>query len=211
MSVTHILITDHPMSQRGMSHSDADQTDHPMYIVGKIVSAPTNGQGAFLRSPSLTSSCPSSPSWTNFRKLFALSQEPTRSSLQWQTMVAYLSFSSTFSLFTSGSNYMVISTCTTCAFLMFLPEPLFRAAEKEWIAFIESLTDILIQVDPQLPPLPPKDLIHRIYRDVGLLSFSLPLFSPLPLDSFQQRQDPLQTSLFCLLFKNRQKRHLCRL
>jgi len=122
-----------------------------------------------------------------------------------------LSFSSPFSLFTSGSNYMVISTCTTCAFLMFLPEPLFRAAEKEWIAFIESLTDILIQVDPQLPPLPPKDLIHRIYRDVGLLSFSLPLFSPLPLDSFQQRQDPLQTSLFCLLFKNRQKRHLCRL
>ena len=91
-----------------------------------------------------------------------------------------LSFSSPFSLFTSGSNYMVISTCTTCAFLMFLPEPLFRAAEKEWIAFIESLTDILIQVDPQLPPLPPKDLIHRIYRDVGLLSFSLPLFSPLP-------------------------------
>ena len=122
-----------------------------------------------------------------------------------------LSFSSPFSLFTSGSNYMVISNCTTCAFLMSLPEPLFRAAEKEWIAFIESLTDILIQVDPQLPPLPPKDLIRRIYRDVGLLSFSLPLFSSLPPDSFQQRQDPLQTSLFCLLFKNRQKGHLCRL
>ena len=205
MSVTHTLITDHPTSRRGMSRSDADQTDHPMYIVGKIVSAPTNGQGAFLRSPSLTSSFPSSPSRTNFSRTYKiLSAMTDNGSIS-------LSFSSPFSLFTSGSNYMVISTCTTCAFLMFLPEPLFRAAEKEWIAFIESLTDILIQVDPQLPPLPPKDLIHRIYRDVGLLSFSLPLFSPLPLDSFQQRQDPLQTSLFCLLFKNRQKRHLCRL
>jgi hypothetical protein len=25
---------------------------------------------------------------------------------------------------------------------------------------------VLIEVDPQIPQLPPKDLIHRIYRDV---------------------------------------------
>ncbi|KAL9709117.1 hypothetical protein Ac2012v2_007469 [Leucoagaricus gongylophorus] len=47
-----------------------------------------------------------------------------------------------------------------------LHEPVYRTAEKEWITFIESLTDLLIQVDPQIPPLPPKDLIHRIYRDI---------------------------------------------
>jgi len=84
-----------------------------------------------------------------------------------------LSFSSPFSLFTSGSNYMVISTCTTYAFLISLPEPVFRAAEKEWIAFIESLTDLLIQVDPQLPHCPQKiSFIASTETSVSSLSLS---------------------------------------
>ena len=75
-----------------------------------------------------------------------------------------------FSLFfSSGSNSMVdFSTCPPLTLTLTPPpEPVYRTAEKEWITFIESLTDLLIQVDPQIPPLPPKDLIHRIYRDVN--------------------------------------------
>ncbi|KXN85780.1 hypothetical protein AN958_10845 [Leucoagaricus sp. SymC.cos] len=47
-----------------------------------------------------------------------------------------------------------------------LHEPVYRVAEKEWKDFIEAFTDVLIEVDPEIPPLPPKDVIHRIYRDM---------------------------------------------
>ncbi|KAF8179846.1 hypothetical protein BJ912DRAFT_1023821 [Pholiota molesta] len=47
-----------------------------------------------------------------------------------------------------------------------LHEPVYRVAEKEWKDFVEAFTDLLVDVDPQIPPLPPKDVIHRIYRDV---------------------------------------------
>ena len=30
-----------------------------------------------------------------------------------------------------------------------------------------EFTTILIEVDDEIPPLPPKDVVHRIYRDVG--------------------------------------------
>ena len=93
-----------------------------------------------------------------------------------------------FSLFfSSGSNSMVdFSTCPPLTLTLTPPpEPVYRTAEKEWITFIESLTDLLIQVDPQIPPLPPKDLIHRIYRDVNsFLSSSLSSASHLSLSRF---------------------------
>ncbi|KAI0719799.1 hypothetical protein C8T65DRAFT_635198 [Cerioporus squamosus] len=44
--------------------------------------------------------------------------------------------------------------------------PVYRLAENEWKAFVEHFTDLLSEADPQVPPLPPKDVIHRIYRDV---------------------------------------------
>ncbi|TEB32951.1 hypothetical protein FA13DRAFT_1838498 [Coprinellus micaceus] len=47
-----------------------------------------------------------------------------------------------------------------------LHEPIYRVAEKEWKDFIEAWTDNLVEVDPQIPHLPPKDVIHRIYRDI---------------------------------------------
>ncbi|XP_006455055.1 hypothetical protein AGABI2DRAFT_209325 [Agaricus bisporus var. bisporus H97] len=47
-----------------------------------------------------------------------------------------------------------------------LHEPVYRVAEKEWKDFIESFTDVLIEVDDEIPILPPKDVIHRIYRDI---------------------------------------------
>ncbi|KAI1786357.1 hypothetical protein LXA43DRAFT_1034094 [Ganoderma leucocontextum] len=45
-------------------------------------------------------------------------------------------------------------------------EPVYRLAETEWKAFVEHFTDVLVEVDPQIPHLPPKDVIHRIYRDI---------------------------------------------
>ncbi|KAI0634383.1 hypothetical protein C8Q77DRAFT_1111531 [Trametes polyzona] len=45
-------------------------------------------------------------------------------------------------------------------------EPVYRLAESEWKAFVEHFTDNLVEVDPQIPHLPPKDVIHRIYRDI---------------------------------------------
>ncbi|KAI0342469.1 hypothetical protein BDW22DRAFT_1357821 [Trametopsis cervina] len=47
-----------------------------------------------------------------------------------------------------------------------LHEPVYRLAEKEWKDFVEEFTDTLVESDPQIPHLPPKDVIHRIYRDV---------------------------------------------
>ncbi|KII85602.1 hypothetical protein PLICRDRAFT_668628 [Plicaturopsis crispa FD-325 SS-3] len=47
-----------------------------------------------------------------------------------------------------------------------LHEPVYRVAEQEWKDFVEEFTNNLTEVDEQIPPLPPKDLIHRIYRDV---------------------------------------------
>ncbi|KAL6298957.1 hypothetical protein BKA93DRAFT_830289 [Sparassis latifolia] len=47
-----------------------------------------------------------------------------------------------------------------------LYEPVYRLAEGEWKAFIEEFTPRLIECDPQIPHLPPKDVILRIYRDI---------------------------------------------
>lgn len=46
-------------------------------------------------------------------------------------------------------------------------EPVYRQAENEWKDFIDEFTTLLTEVDPQVPPLPPKDVMHRIYRDVS--------------------------------------------
>ncbi|KIJ28563.1 hypothetical protein M422DRAFT_270162 [Sphaerobolus stellatus SS14] len=47
-----------------------------------------------------------------------------------------------------------------------LNESIYRLAEKEWKAFIDAFTPRLIEVDPHIPELPPKDVVHRIYRDI---------------------------------------------
>lgn len=46
-------------------------------------------------------------------------------------------------------------------------EPVYRLAEKEFKDFLDEFTDVLVEADPQIPHLPPKDVIHRIYRDVS--------------------------------------------
>ncbi|EJD01837.1 uncharacterized protein FOMMEDRAFT_87711 [Fomitiporia mediterranea MF3/22] len=45
-------------------------------------------------------------------------------------------------------------------------EPVYRLAEKEWKDFIDELTPLLTEADPQIPVLPPNDVVHRIYRDI---------------------------------------------
>ncbi|KZT26118.1 hypothetical protein NEOLEDRAFT_1132677 [Neolentinus lepideus HHB14362 ss-1] len=47
-----------------------------------------------------------------------------------------------------------------------LHEPVYRLAEKEFKDFVEAFTDVLVECDAQIPPLPPKDVMHRIYRDM---------------------------------------------
>ncbi|KAF9227415.1 hypothetical protein BS17DRAFT_775443 [Gyrodon lividus] len=47
-----------------------------------------------------------------------------------------------------------------------LHEPVYRRCEKEFKNFVEAFTTMLTEVDLQIPPLPPKDVIHRIYRDI---------------------------------------------
>ncbi|KAI0725484.1 hypothetical protein C8Q72DRAFT_852371 [Fomitopsis betulina] len=47
-----------------------------------------------------------------------------------------------------------------------LHEPVYRLAEKEWKDFIDEFTPLLVEADPEIPHLPAKDVIHRIYRDI---------------------------------------------
>lgn len=74
----------------------------------------------------------------------------------------------------TGLSFMVRLTCLSVSIpysKSFVAEPVYRLAEKEWKDFVEVFTELLVEADPQVPPLPPKDVIHRIYRDVrGQLS-----------------------------------------
>ena len=54
-----------------------------------------------------------------------------------------------------------------------LHEPVYRQAEKEWKDFIDKFTELMLEADPQIPFLPAKDVVHRIYRDASHLFFFL--------------------------------------
>ncbi|KAL4078470.1 hypothetical protein V8B97DRAFT_1937562 [Scleroderma yunnanense] len=45
-------------------------------------------------------------------------------------------------------------------------QPIYRQCETEFREFIQVFSEVLVGADPQIPPLPPKDVIHRIYRDI---------------------------------------------
>ncbi|EIW69854.1 hypothetical protein TREMEDRAFT_29389 [Tremella mesenterica DSM 1558] len=53
-------------------------------------------------------------------------------------------------------------------------EPSFRQAEKEWQAFVGKIQGKFQNADGEVPILPPKDIIHRIYRDVRFSSDKTP-------------------------------------
>ncbi|KAH6901942.1 hypothetical protein BKA70DRAFT_1229401 [Coprinopsis sp. MPI-PUGE-AT-0042] len=76
-----------------------------------------------------------------------------------------------------------------------LHEPVYRVADQEWKDFVESLTDVLVEVDPQVPHLPTKDVIHRICRDVR----------------FSNDKTPYITRLLGYLFEGREEGYLCKI
>ena len=85
-----------------------------------------------------------------------------------------------------GSRCTASPTFTTISHsLISCPEPVYRVAEKEWKDFVEAFTDAIIEVDPEVPPLPPKDVIHRIYRDVRSSWYFI--LSPVALNALQIR------------------------
>ncbi|PLN78554.1 hypothetical protein BDW42DRAFT_187298 [Aspergillus taichungensis] len=45
-------------------------------------------------------------------------------------------------------------------------DPDFRTAKKDWEDFVLSFTDKIEEVDGTIPPLPAKDLVFRIHRDI---------------------------------------------
>ncbi|KAF4549863.1 Hypothetical protein D9617_19g101680 [Elsinoe fawcettii] len=45
-------------------------------------------------------------------------------------------------------------------------DPDFRQAENDWKSFVEKLTEKLTEVDDEIPELPVKDIVFRIYRDI---------------------------------------------
>ncbi|PNS14802.1 hypothetical protein CAC42_2031 [Sphaceloma murrayae] len=49
---------------------------------------------------------------------------------------------------------------------MKMHDPDYRQAEKDWKSFIEVLTEKLTEVDDEIPELPVKDIVFRIYRDI---------------------------------------------
>ncbi|WWC65166.1 uncharacterized protein I303_107780 [Kwoniella dejecticola CBS 10117] len=53
-------------------------------------------------------------------------------------------------------------------------EPAFRQAENEWKAFVGTVQLKFHEADDEVPILPPKDIIHRIYRDVRFSSDKTP-------------------------------------
>ena len=121
---------------------------------------------------------PTSPPWTNISEHIRLSGQTQGTRIQRSGMVGlHLAVREPFhpahyrhSRFKLNGtrirrlpSYLKFLTDTVYA------EPVFRQAEKEWKAFIEVLTDRITEADPQIPHLPPKDVIHRIYRDVSQL------------------------------------------
>ncbi|KAI4094961.1 MAG: hypothetical protein L6R37_007148, partial [Teloschistes peruensis] len=50
----------------------------------------------------------------------------------------------------------------------------YRQSKKDWDAFVEKMTEKIIEIDDTIPELPPKDLTFRIYRDVRFSSDPTP-------------------------------------
>ncbi|CED84912.1 Conserved hypothetical protein CHP02453 [Phaffia rhodozyma] len=47
-----------------------------------------------------------------------------------------------------------------------LHDPVFRQAQKEFVDFVDILVPGIMDIDQEIPFLPARDIIHRIYRDV---------------------------------------------
>src|SRR5947209_18098066 len=58
--------------------------------------------------------------------------------------------------------------CTNLSDLLMITahDPDYRTSWNDWLTFVESLTEKIIEKDETIPELPPKDLVFRIYRDI---------------------------------------------
>ncbi|KIY53899.1 hypothetical protein FISHEDRAFT_32138, partial [Fistulina hepatica ATCC 64428] len=121
--------------------SDSEQADNgdSQEVVGEVVQAPVTG-----RVP------PGQISQNTFEFLTQL-QDPECNDREWYVM---------FKL------HGMLLLNDVCPYRDTSPEPVYRLAEKEWKDFVEAFTESLCEVDPQIPPLPPRDVVHRIYRDI---------------------------------------------
>lgn len=59
-------------------------------------------------------------------------------------------------------------------FMTTVHDPDYRTSWNDWLTFVESLTEKIIEKDETIPELPPKDLIFRIYRDIRFSSDPTP-------------------------------------
>ncbi|KAG6888702.1 hypothetical protein C0995_006493 [Termitomyces sp. Mi166 len=106
-------------------------------VVGVVVQAPKTGQGASVRLQAHFDACPDT-----------------------------IFYSSSWSDIPKHAQFPDAAAGSRMQRPFKLHEPVYRQAENEWKAFVEAVTDQITEADPQVPPLPPKDLIHRIYRDI---------------------------------------------
>ena len=72
--------------------------------------------------------------------------------------------------------YMVALHCTNWSdlFTTTVHDPDYRTSWNDWVTFVESLTEKIIEKDETIPELPPKDLVFRIYRDIRFSSDQTP-------------------------------------
>ncbi|KAF5373460.1 hypothetical protein D9615_009437 [Tricholomella constricta] len=166
-------------------------------IVGAIVQAPTTGQGTCVRlPPSLPKPNHASFSFLTPYTVFAavphgqISQntlnfltklhDPKCNDREWYAVFHWrhnttseaLFWNARFKLHGMPPVFTALNTLTNTN----LTEQVYRAAEAEWKAFVDAFTaDVLTHADPQLPPLPAKDVVHH---------------------PVQQRQDAVQALFF---------------
>ncbi|KAJ7216515.1 hypothetical protein GGX14DRAFT_441721 [Mycena pura] len=131
------------------------QLEEGQEIAGVIVQAPKTG-----RVP------PGQISQNTFDFLTQLA-DPECNDREWYHL-SHASCCSKAYEFVAGLNFMVDGFILALLLILTYSatDPVYRQAEKEWKDFVEAFTELLVEVDDQIPPLPPKDLIHRIYRDI---------------------------------------------
>jgi hypothetical protein len=176
-----------PTKRRKKASSEEEESELELKqgqeVVGKIVRAPKTGQGESNRSDrrsNVTRLCSSSRA--DLPEHVRISEPAHGAGVQRSGMVrSFPVASENFRPLTTASVIQVQIKWSTCSRSSPLPvadrsnaEPVFRQAEKEWKAFIEVFTDHVVEADAQIPHLPPRDVIHRIYRDVSGLQWPGP-------------------------------------
>jgi uncharacterized protein (DUF2461 family) len=73
-----------------------------------------------------------------------------------------------------GGKDMLHCTNLSDLFMTTVHDPDYRTSWNDWLTFVESLTEKIMEKDETIPELPPKDLVFRIYRDIRFSSDPTP-------------------------------------